>query len=99
MPLSLEQILQSGTTTTSPDPHKQHATPAEVPPPTGTGAIPPVRLEERVVPFDNLEIVVCIDDIGRFVGVHEVRVKKDFLSPEQRVSSSGNLDVEEFYAE
>ena len=50
-----------------------------------------------VVPYGNCEVVVCLTQDDRFVGIYELRIKKDFLSPEQRVSSSGRLDVEEFY--
>jgi uncharacterized protein (DUF1786 family) len=50
-----------------------------------------------VVPYGNCEIVVCLTQDNRFVGISELRINKDFLTPEQRVASSGCLDVEEFY--
>ena len=50
-----------------------------------------------VVPYGNCEVVVCLTQDNRFAGIRELRIKKDFLTPEQRVSTSGYLDVEEFY--
>jgi len=60
----------------------------------------PVNAEQRklvVVTHENCEVVVCLTEDGRFVGITELRVKKDFLTAGQRVASSGYLDVEEFY--
>jgi hypothetical protein len=50
-----------------------------------------------VVPYGGCEVVVCLTEDNRFVGIRELRIKRDFLTPEQRVSTSGYLDVEEFY--
>ena len=49
------------------------------------------------VPYDNYEIVVRLSQSNEFLGIAELRVKSDFLSPGQRVAASGYLDVEEFY--
>ena len=51
------------------------------------------------VPCGHCEVIVCLTEDGRFLGVSEVRVNRDFLSPEQRVASSGNLDVDKVYQE
>ena len=50
-----------------------------------------------VVPYDNYEVVVCLTEGNRFIGIAELRIRKGFLSPGQRVASSGYLDVDEFY--
>lgn len=52
-----------------------------------------------VIPFGNCEVVVCLTQDDRFVSICELRIKRDFLSPEQRVANSGYLDVEKFYQE
>ena len=49
------------------------------------------------VPYDNFEIVVCLSEDDRFLGVAELRIKKDFLSAEQRIANTGVFDVDEFY--
>lgn len=51
------------------------------------------------VPYENFEIVVCLSEDNRFLGIAELRIKKDFLSHEQRVANSGVFDVDEFYQE
>jgi len=61
-------------------------------------------LEEKryklvAVPYENFEIVVRLSEDNRFLGVAELRIKKDFLSPEQRVANTGVFDVDEFYRE
>ncbi len=51
------------------------------------------------VPYENFEIVVCLSEDNRFLGIAELRVKRDFLSPAQRVANTGVFDVDEFYRE
>ncbi len=51
------------------------------------------------VPYENFEIVVCLSEDNRFLGIAELRIKKDFLSHEQRVANTGVFDVDEFYRE
>jgi hypothetical protein len=65
-----------------------------------TGPDPQVERHKLVaVPYENFEIVVCLAEDNRFLGVAELRVKKDFLSPEQRIANTGVFDVDEFYRE
>ena len=52
-----------------------------------------------VVSHGQYEIVVRLTEDGRFVDVDELRIKRDFLSPEQRVAGSGYFNVDEFYEE
>ncbi|OHB72845.1 MAG: hypothetical protein A2V70_01510 [Planctomycetes bacterium RBG_13_63_9] len=52
-----------------------------------------------IVPYENFEIVVCLSEDNRFLGVAGLRIKKDFLSPEQRAANTGVFDVDEFYQE
>lgn len=51
------------------------------------------------VPYENFEIVVRLSEDNRFLGIAELRIKKDFLSHEQRVANTGVFDVDEFYRE
>ena len=50
-----------------------------------------------VVPYEEYEIVVEVTQEGHFVGIVEIRIKQDFLSPVQRAAASGYHDVESFY--
>jgi len=52
-----------------------------------------------VVPYHNFEVIVCLTEDNRFLGITELRIKKDFLSPDQKVANSGVFDVDEFYQE
>ncbi len=51
------------------------------------------------VPYDNLVIVVELTLSGQFIGISEIRIRRDFLSNPQRVAASGFHDVDEFYKE
>lgn len=65
-----------------------------------TGPDPRVQRRKLVaVPYENFEIVLCLSEDDRFLGVAELRIKRDFLSPEQRVANTGVFDVDEFYRE
>ena len=65
-----------------------------------TGSSPSVQGQKLiVVSRDQYEIVVRLTDDDRFVEIAELRIKKDFLSPEQRVAASGCFNIEEFYEE
>ena len=65
---------------------------------TSTGSLVDSQAHRLVVvPYGKYEVVVCLTADNRFVGIAELRVSRDFLTPEQRVSSSGYHDVEEFY--
>ncbi len=52
-----------------------------------------------IIPFGKYEIVARLTEDNRLIDIVELRIKQDFLSPEQRVSTSGYLDVDEFYQE
>jgi hypothetical protein len=65
-----------------------------------TGPDPQVQRHKLVaVPYENYEIVLWLSEDDRFLGVAELRIKKDFLSLEQRVANTGVFDVDEFYRE
>ena len=46
---------------------------------------------------DSYEVDVLVDDADRFLGILEIRAKKDFRSIRQKIASTGYLDVDEFY--
>lgn len=50
-----------------------------------------------VYPFGSYEILVKLTSDDRFLEVVEVRVNKDFRSYNQRLSSTGHHNAEEFY--
>ena len=50
-----------------------------------------------IVPYDIYDIVIEIDQSGRFMGIEEVRINKSFLSLKQLLANQGDMDVEEFY--
>lgn len=50
-----------------------------------------------VYPFGRYQIKVALGPNNEFRGIVEIRVARDFLSVEQRIASTGNIDVEEFY--
>jgi hypothetical protein len=52
-----------------------------------------------VYPFDRYLITVKLDQEDRFVGIEEVKLRKDFLSYRQKMPDRGFHDVEEFYKE
>ena len=63
-----------------------------------------INLEEDksviVYPFDNYKIEVKLDPDGRFLGIIGIGLKKDFLSPMQKIrkiGSMGYLDLSQKY--
>ena len=62
-----------------------------------TGSTPGERQKLVVVPHGRFEVCLCLTEDDRFVCVTEIRVKKDFLTTDQRIANTGYLDVEEFY--
>lgn len=40
-----------------------------------------VNYERRIIPFQKFEIVVELTSDGKFVGIEEVRINKDFRDP------------------
>jgi hypothetical protein len=66
----------------------------------GTGSHPKTKRKKLYYPFDRFEIVVELTEDGRFVGIQEVSIRKDFRSLAQKLASStGGHDVDEFYKE
>jgi hypothetical protein len=63
----------------------------------GTGDVSPAPRRVTTLSFGQYEIVLELGEDNRVVGVVEIRVKKDFRTTQQRINSSGVLDVEEFY--
>ncbi len=52
-----------------------------------------------IYPFDHYEIKVKLSYDGKFLGVSEVKINKDFLSHKIKSTPKGYHDVDEFYAE
>jgi hypothetical protein len=67
----------------------------------GTGSHAPDEEAISVVyPFDRYMITVKLTPDGRFLGIEEVAISKDFLDYAQKVaalSSTGYHDVEQYY--
>ncbi len=64
-----------------------------------TGSIAGEEEKLVVVSHGPYRIIVRVTEDGRFVDIDELQIDKDFLSPEQRLASSGYFDVAEFYEE
>ena len=66
----------------------------------GTGSQePPKDYKEITYPFGKYEITVRLTQNNEFIGISEVKINKDFLSFEQKTTTKGFHDVEEFYKE
>lgn len=52
-----------------------------------------------VYPFGRYHIKIKVTPSNEFIGIVEVGVNKDFLSYKQKIASSGEHDVDEFYRE
>jgi hypothetical protein len=50
-------------------------------------------------PFDKYQISVQLNESNEFIGINEVKLDKDFLSLEQKISIQGFHDVGKFYSE
>lgn len=50
-------------------------------------------------PFDKYEIGVVVDSNNRFMGICEIAINKDFLSPRQRIATRSYIDVDDYYKE
>jgi hypothetical protein len=63
----------------------------------GTGSRPaPAVKRVMVVELDQYEVSIALDENDRVLGVLEVRVKKDFRNINQKLASTGYIDVEQF---
>ena len=56
---------------------------------------PDFEILERTYGRYNVKIMVTID--GKFLDIAEIKLNKDFLSLQQRNTSKGYHEVEEFY--
>jgi len=65
----------------------------------GTGGLPSKGFKEVVYPFDQYEIKVRLSPNNEFIAITEVKVKKDFMSYKEKISTKGYHDVEAFYPE
>jgi hypothetical protein len=63
----------------------------------GTGSRPsPTVARVMVVELDQYEVAIALTEDDKVAGVLEVRVKKDFRNIQQKVGSTGYIDVEQF---
>lgn len=65
----------------------------------GTGGLPSEDFKEIVYPFDKYEITVKLTPNNEFIAITEVKVKTDFMSYKEKISTKGYHDVEAFYPE
>ncbi len=64
-----------------------------------TGGQPTTQWKIVTYPFGKYEITVVLTTTGEFVGIAEIRVRRDFLSDKQRVTPQGYHDVADIYRE
>jgi hypothetical protein len=55
--------------------------------------------KEIIYPFGKYEVKVVVDEYGKFLGINEIKINKDFRSIQQKISSAGYVDVEDLYKE
>ena len=66
----------------------------------GTGSAPTAAACKTItVGFDQYEVVLAVTEDDRVLGIVEVRVKKDFRNIQQKVASTGYIDLEQFVKE
>jgi uncharacterized protein CbrC (UPF0167 family) len=62
-----------------------------------TGSVPKNAIARtKVYELGQYEVVLAVTEDDRVVGVIEVRQKKDFRNTQQRLRSTGYIDVEQF---
>lgn len=61
---------------------------------TGGTAIPAT---DKIVRFDRYEITVRLGASNEFLGIIQVGVRKDFLSPAQRIAADDTLNASDLY--
>jgi hypothetical protein len=51
--------------------------------------------EYRIVyyPFENYSVTVIVDSDNKFIGIAEIKEKRDFLSNNQRIAMRSFLDI------
>jgi hypothetical protein len=65
----------------------------------GTGGLPSESFKDIAYRFDPYEITVRLSPNNEFIAITEVKVKKDFMSYKEKISTKGYHDVEAFYPE
>jgi len=65
---------------------------------TGTGSHEKYE-DYQIIPynFDKYVVKVKLSLKNEFIGIVEIKLNKDFLSQQQKISASDYHDVEEFY--
>ncbi|MGB6500864.1 MAG: hypothetical protein WBG19_05645 [Thermoplasmata archaeon] len=64
----------------------------------GTGSVSSAPKTISVA-LDQYEVVLAVTEDDRVLGILEVRVKKDFRNIQQKVASTGYIDLEQFVKE
>ena len=62
-----------------------------------TGSAEPESPKVLTCPFDIYEIKVALTPAGHFLGILEVKARRDFVSPAQLASQRCSVDVDGFY--
>ncbi|HEY2820001.1 MAG TPA: hypothetical protein VGJ06_03080 [Candidatus Acidoferrum sp.] len=62
---------------------------------TGSPSIPSIA-RTKTVELGQYEVVFAVTDEDRVVSVVEVRVKKDFRNIQQKLGSTGYIDVDQY---
>jgi len=65
----------------------------------GTGGSAPKSFKDVIYRFDPYEITVRLSPNNEFIAITEVKVKRDFMSYKEKISTKGYHDVEAFYPE
>ena len=58
-----------------------------------------IDLTRKVIPFERYEVVVNLTSDGRFVGIEEVRINKDFRSYSQMTPQKAFEYVDSYHPE
>lgn len=63
------------------------------------GSLSPKEFKEVVYPFEQYEVKLRLSPNNEFIAITEIRVKKDFVSYKEKISTKGFHDVESYYSE
>ena len=66
---------------------------------TATGEPEQVGGKLKAYPFGKYVVVVKLTKDDRFVGIEEIRLRKDFLTQKQRMGRIGSHDLDDIYRE
>ncbi len=67
--------------------------------PAVTGAQTETQAHKVTYPFERYEIEVIVSDTGMFLGISGIKLKTDFLTHAQKLSTASFHDVEQYYQE